>query len=74
LKHSKCLLCNDSGAMHLANILGTPIFAIFGPTSPEKTGPVFKSPVKIFRTEGMGSKTENHETLKTELKNFLTEL
>ena len=36
LKAAKCLLCNDSGAMHLANFLGTPIFAIFGATSPIK--------------------------------------
>jgi ADP-heptose:LPS heptosyltransferase/lauroyl/myristoyl acyltransferase len=49
LKRSKCLLCNDSGAMHLANFLGTPIFAIFCVTSAEKTGPVFSgSPEEIF--------------------------
>ena len=29
LKSSKCLLCNDSGAMHLANALGLPVFAVF---------------------------------------------
>ena len=51
LKSSKCLLCNDSGAMHLANALGVPVFAVFSSTSPEKTGPVFNSPVKIHKVE-----------------------
>ena len=62
LKHSKCLLCNDSGAMHLANFLGTPIFAIFGATSPEKTGPVFTgSPVEIFMFRQ--NQLDDHQTI-----------
>ena len=30
-----CLVCNDSGPMHLAGALGTPFAAIFGPTHPD---------------------------------------
>ena len=41
------LLCSDSGAMHLANFRGTPVFAIFGPTNPNITGPIFDSPKSI---------------------------
>jgi ADP-heptose:LPS heptosyltransferase len=41
------LLCSDSGAMHLANFRGTPVFAIFGPTSPNITGPIFEAPNSI---------------------------
>ena len=33
------LITNDSGPMHLANAVGTPIVAIFGPTNPKRTGP-----------------------------------
>jgi heptosyltransferase-1 len=36
---SKCLLCNDSGPMHIAASLKVPVFAMFGPTDPDKTGP-----------------------------------
>ena len=62
LKAAKCLFCNDSGAMHLANFLGTPIFAIFGATSADKTGPVFSgSPVKIFMSNQ--NQLANHELL-----------
>ena len=51
LKSSRCLFCNDSGSMHLANALGVPVFAVFSSTSPEKTGPVFNGPVKIHKVE-----------------------
>jgi heptosyltransferase-2 len=34
---------NDSGPMHMANAVGTPVLAIFGPTDPEATAP-FQDP------------------------------
>ncbi|HCE46395.1 MAG TPA: lipopolysaccharide heptosyltransferase II [Lentisphaeria bacterium] len=42
LRISKCLLCNDSGPMHIAASLRKPVFAMFGPTDPGKTGPYGK--------------------------------
>jgi heptosyltransferase-2 len=39
LKTCRVLLTNDSGPMHLAAALGTPVVAPFGSTSPELTGP-----------------------------------
>jgi len=33
------LLTNDSGPMHVAAALGTPVVVPFGSTSPELTGP-----------------------------------
>lgn len=33
------LICNDSGAMHVADALDVPTVAVFGPTDPEATGP-----------------------------------
>jgi len=32
-------LTNDSGPMHIADALGTPLVAVFGPTDPVRTGP-----------------------------------
>jgi ADP-heptose:LPS heptosyltransferase/lauroyl/myristoyl acyltransferase len=43
-QNSSVLLCNDSGAMHLANSLGIPVVAIFGVTKSEITGPIFDAP------------------------------
>lgn len=46
------VVCNDTGGMHLANMLGTPVVAIFGPTNPIRTGPVFQAPRHILQPEG----------------------
>ena len=52
-RHLDVLACNDSGAMHLANAIGVPVVAIFGPTDPAVTGPIFDSPVhKIQSASG----------------------
>ncbi len=32
IKQCRLLICNDSGAMHIANAVGTDVFAVFGPT------------------------------------------
>jgi len=39
LKSCRVVLTNDSGPMHLAAALGTPVVVPFGSTSPELTGP-----------------------------------
>ncbi len=39
LRECSVLVTNDTGPMHLAAAVGTPIVAPFGPTAPERTGP-----------------------------------
>ena len=39
IRKSRLLLCNDSGPMHIAAAVGTPVAALFGPTDPVLTGP-----------------------------------
>ena len=39
LKACEVLLTNDTGPMHVAAALGTPVVVPFGSTSPELTGP-----------------------------------
>lgn len=36
----RCVICNDSGGMHLAAATGTRVVALFGLTDPGKTGPI----------------------------------
>jgi len=40
LSGARALVCNDSGPMHLAAAVGTPVVAIFGSTEPRHTGPL----------------------------------
>jgi len=40
LQASDCVVSSDSGGMHLATALSTPVVAIFGITDPKKTGPL----------------------------------
>ncbi len=48
---SRCalLVCNDSGVMHLAAAVGTPLVAIFGPQSPVKFGPWGRDCVVVYK-------------------------
>ena len=38
-KKARMVVTTDSGPMHLAAAVGTPVIAIFGPTDPSRTGP-----------------------------------
>jgi lipopolysaccharide heptosyltransferase I len=39
MERAAVVIANDSGPMHLAVALGRPTVALYGPTSPERTGP-----------------------------------
>ncbi len=39
IRAAKLLISNDSGPMHIAAAVGTPVAAVFGPTEPSRTGP-----------------------------------
>jgi heptosyltransferase-2 len=49
LKICDLVLTNDTGPMHLAAAVGTPVTAIFGSTSPELTGPIFFPHAEVAR-------------------------
>lgn len=39
IKRAAFLVSNDTGPMHIAAAFGVPVFAVFGPANPAKTGP-----------------------------------
>lgn len=47
MRKAKFVVSNDSGPMHIAAALGVPVFAIFGPTNPLRTGPYGKGHIII---------------------------
>jgi lipopolysaccharide heptosyltransferase I len=50
MRNARFVVTNDSGPMHIAAALNVPVFAIFGPTNPLRTGPYGK-PHVIIRKE-----------------------
>ena len=40
LRRCRLAVANDSGGMHLATAVGTPVVAVFGATDPRRTGPL----------------------------------
>lgn len=52
LKACSVVSCNDTGGMHLANMLGTPVVVMFGPTNPVRTGPIFETPSTLLQPDG----------------------
>jgi lipopolysaccharide heptosyltransferase I len=47
IRNARIVVTNDSGPMHIAAALNVPVFAIFGPTNPLRTGPYGKLHVII---------------------------
>lgn len=50
LERAAICVTNDSGAMHLAVALGTPVVSIFGPTNPVHIGP-YGQPQAVVRVD-----------------------
>lgn len=53
---SHVVISADSGPMHIAVSMKTPTIALFGPTSPEITGPIGSSKIKVIQ-ENVGCAT-----------------
>ena len=51
LKNASAVVAGDTGPLHLADALGAPVVAIFGPTDPARNGPYWRSGT-VLRWEG----------------------
>jgi len=51
LSRAKFLVAADTGPLHLASALGTPVVALFGPTDPARNGPYGKPAIVVRKAE-----------------------
>jgi heptosyltransferase-1 len=56
LANAQCLVSADTGPLHLAAALGTPVAGLYGPTDPERNGPYGDRHV-VVRNVGSGDTT-----------------
>jgi lauroyl/myristoyl acyltransferase/ADP-heptose:LPS heptosyltransferase len=52
LAECHCVVGNDNGFLHLANMLGVPAVGLFGPTNPLRGAPVFATPLALVQPIG----------------------
>jgi len=60
LKRAKVLVSGDTGPLHLAAALGTPVVGLYGPTDPVRNGPYGARAVVLHHRE-MATLTYKHE-------------
>lgn len=49
LAHARCMVAADSGPLHLAAALGTPVVGLYGPTDPARNGPYVRLAVIVHK-------------------------
>jgi heptosyltransferase I len=48
------MISGDTGPLHIASAVGTPVVAIFGPTNPERNGPWSEADIAVSRYSSCG--------------------
>ena len=66
------LICNDSGAMHLANSLGTPLIAVFIATDSRITGPIFNGCKMLVESGNDKSTNEISTSILSKFQMFIS--
>ena len=48
-RHARVMVSGDTGPTHIASAVGTPVVGIYGPTRPERNGPLLPGDVSVSR-------------------------
>ena len=56
-------ISGDTGPLHIANAMGTPLIALFGPTLPDRSGPIGNPAGEALLAEDPGKETTKMETI-----------
>jgi lipopolysaccharide heptosyltransferase II len=49
MKYAQCIICNDTGAMHIASAFNEKIISLFGPTDPKRFAPLHKKSIFLWK-------------------------
>ncbi len=72
LRRVKLVIAGDSGPLHLAAALQTPVVALFGPTDPARNGP-WSTPSRLLRHASSITDHRRHATIDPGLATITTE-
>ncbi len=56
-------ISGDTGPLHIANAAGTPLIALFGPTLPDRSGPLGNPAADVLLADDPGKETTKMETI-----------
>lgn len=56
-------ISGDTGPFHIANAAGTPLIALFGPTLPDRSGPLGNPAADVLLADDPGKETTKMETI-----------
>jgi heptosyltransferase-1 len=59
-RHARIMISGDTGPLHLAGAVDTPVVALFGPTLPERNGPWSPRDVVVSRAARCSCHYERH--------------
>lgn len=69
IRRASLFVGGDTGPLHLAVAVGTPIVAIYGPTNPARNGPFAPGDIAIWNQKAEGRKTGSEAPLQTHWHN-----
>lgn len=72
LRKASLFVGGDTGPMHLANLIGVPVVALFGPTDPARNGPFFK-PNAVLRSASSSTSYSHSRTSDAGLQEIAVE-
>ncbi|MGV8150757.1 MAG: glycosyltransferase family 9 protein [Candidatus Woesearchaeota archaeon] len=73
MKKCKCVICNDTGTMHIAGAVNKNIISIFGPTRPDRKAPLWKESKSIWKDKDIYEKEYELYGTKSN-KKFMTKI
>jgi heptosyltransferase-1 len=73
LRGAEFVVAGDSGPLHLANALGTPVVGLYGPTSPDRNGPYGGRDIVVRNLDDADTTYKRHNSYSEEMCSITVE-